>query len=109
MSTRPSDYRPSPDSPHVEIDLPWPHTATPSGVVAWWFRKSSGVCEIVARTARFQMIALFSASDRVLVVWEQLQTSVRFGELHLMSRCKAVANLFPRVDYQVVACSRRDE
>ena len=55
------------------------------------------------------MIALFSASDRVLVVWEQLQTSVRFGELHLMSRCKAVANLFPRVDYQVVACSRRDE
>jgi len=32
------------------------------------------------------MIALFSASDRVLVVWEQLWTSVRFGELHLVSR-----------------------
>jgi len=48
--------------------------------------KSSGVCEIVARTMRFQMIALFSAFDRVLVVWEQLRIYVRFGELHLVSR-----------------------
>jgi len=55
------------------------------------------------------MIALFSASDRVLVVWEQLRTSVHFGEFQLVSRCEAVAKLFPRVDYQVVACSRRGE
>jgi len=55
------------------------------------------------------MIALFSASDRVLVVWGQLQTYVHFGELHLLSRCEGVANLFPRVDYQVVACSRRGQ
>jgi len=55
------------------------------------------------------MIALFSASDRVLIVWEQLPTFVRFGELNLVLQCKAMANLFPRVDYQVVACSRRDE
>jgi len=40
----------------------------------------------VARTSRFHMIALFSASDRVLVVWENLQTYVRFGELHLVLR-----------------------
>jgi len=53
------------------------------------------------------MIALFSVSDRLLVVWEQLRTFVRFGELHLVSRCEAVANLFPLVDYQVVACSWR--
>ena len=32
-------------------------------VVAWWFRKSSGVCEIVACTVKFRMIALFSVTD----------------------------------------------
>jgi len=68
-----------------------------------------GVCEIVARTTRFRMNALFSASYRVLVVWGQLQTYVRFRELHLLSWCEVVANLFPRVDYQVVACSWRGE
>ena len=40
----------------------------------------------MARTTRFRMIALFSVSVRVLVVWEQLQTSIRFEELHLVSR-----------------------
>jgi len=40
----------------------------------------------MAHTTRFRMIALFSASDRVLVDWEQLPTYVRFGELHLVSR-----------------------
>jgi len=67
------------------------------------------VYEIVARTARFRMIVLFSLSDRVLVVWEQLRTSIRFGELHLVSRCEAVANLFPHVDYQMVAYNWRGE
>jgi len=32
VSTRPSEYRPPPDSPHAIIILPRPHTATPSGV-----------------------------------------------------------------------------
>jgi len=55
------------------------------------------------------MIALFSAPDRVLVVWEQLQSYVCFRELHLVSRWNVVAKLFSRVDYQVVACSQRGE
>ena len=32
VSTRPSDYKPPPDSPHVGMNLPRSHTATPSGV-----------------------------------------------------------------------------
>jgi len=31
VSTRPSDYRPPPDSPHVGITLPQNLTVTPSG------------------------------------------------------------------------------
>jgi len=31
VSTRPSDYRPPPDSPHVGITLPQHLTVTPSG------------------------------------------------------------------------------
>jgi len=53
--------------PNYECNLYWGNT-WPLKVVAWWFRKSSGVCEIVARMARFWMIALFSAFDRVFVV-----------------------------------------
>jgi len=48
-------------------------------------------------------------SDRVLVVWNSYKLYVCFGELHLVSRWDVVARLFPRVDYQVVACSRRGE
>jgi len=32
VSTRPSDYRPPPNSPYAGMNLPRPHTATPSGV-----------------------------------------------------------------------------
>ena len=32
MSTRPSDYRPPPNSPHTRINLPQPWSMTPSGV-----------------------------------------------------------------------------
>jgi len=35
----------------------------PLEVVAWWFRKSSGVCEIVARTKKFQMTSFFNATE----------------------------------------------
>jgi len=42
------------------------------------------------------MIALFSAFNRVLVVWEQLQTFVHFGGTPLS---EVVANSFLRVDY----------
>jgi len=64
--------------PSYECNLYWGNT-WPLEVVVWWFRKSSGVCKIVTRMTRFRMIALFSASDRVLVVWEQLRTPIRFG------------------------------
>jgi len=76
--------------PSYECILYWGNT-WPLEVVAWWFRKSSGVCEIVARTTRFRKIALFSATDWILVVWGQLQTSIHFGELHLVPRIVVVA------------------
>ena len=66
----------------------------PLKVVAQWFWKSSGVCEIVARTTS-------------LVVLGQIRTAVRIRELHLVLWIMVVTNLFPRVDYQVVACNRR--
>ena len=37
----------------------------PLEVVAWWFWKSSGVCEIVARTDGFWKIALHGFIQRV--------------------------------------------
>jgi len=48
--------------PNYECNLYWGNT-WPLEVVAWWFWKSSGVCEIVAHTARFQKIALFSVTN----------------------------------------------
>jgi len=48
--------------PNYECNLYWGNTWTLE-VVAWWFWKSSGVCEIVARLNGFQKIALFSVSD----------------------------------------------
>jgi len=45
-----------------ECNLYWGDT-WPLEVVAWWFRKSSGACEIVAHTTRFRKIALFSATE----------------------------------------------
>jgi len=38
--------------PNYECNLYWGNT-WPLDVVAWWFWKSSGVCEIMARTAGF--------------------------------------------------------
>ena len=38
--------------PNYECNLYWGNT-WPLEVVAWWIKKSSGVCEIVARTTRF--------------------------------------------------------
>ena len=48
--------------PNYECNLYWGNTL-PLEVVAWSFRKSSGVCKIVARTMRFRMIAFFSATE----------------------------------------------
>jgi len=43
--------------PNYECNLYWGNT-WPLEVVAWWFWKSSGVCEIVARMDGFRKISL---------------------------------------------------
>jgi len=48
----------------LQCNLYWGNT-WPFKVVAWWFWKSSGVCEIVARTDEFWKIALLSVIRRV--------------------------------------------
>ena len=45
-------------------------------VLAWWFWKSSGVCEIVARTDGFQKMVLLNVSCK-LVVMGQIQIAFR--------------------------------
>jgi len=46
--------------PSYECNLYWGNT-WPLKIVAWWFWKSSGVCEIVARTNGFRKIALLGS------------------------------------------------
>jgi len=50
--------------PSYECNLYWDNTWQLE-VVAWWFWKFNGVCKIVARTAEFRKIALFSVTDWV--------------------------------------------
>jgi len=50
--------------PSYEYNLYWGNT-WPLNVVAWWFWKFNGVCEIMARIDGFQKIALLSVIRRV--------------------------------------------
>ena len=49
----------------------------------------------MARTARFRVIAFFSASDRVLVVWEQLRTLCLFQGAPLGGTVRCCGKVIP--------------